>query len=113
MLPSILTMRLDAFLFENGFCQSRTEAKNFILEGSVSVNGKAVKKPAFEVFGDEDIRIDKSSKKYVSRGGLKLEAALDHFGVSVSGIRGIDIGASRQNNHSFSFLSIYQYLFPR
>ena len=87
-------MRLDSFLFEQGFCQSRTEAKNFVLEGSVSVDGKEIKKPAFAVFGDEEIVIDKSSKKYVSRGGLKLEAALDRFEISVEDVRAIDVGAS-------------------
>ena len=90
----MLTMRLDAFLFDGGFCQSRTEAKNFILEGAVSVNGKVVKKAAFDVVGDENVFVDKSSKKYVSRGGLKLEGALDHFKISVEGVRAIDIGAS-------------------
>lgn len=87
-------MRLDAFLADGGFCTSRTEAKNFILDGSVSVDGKVVKKPSLEVCGEENIFVDRSSKKYVSRGGLKLEAALDHFGICVKGVNAVDIGAS-------------------
>lgn len=87
-------MRLDVYLADAALVDSRTDAKNFILGGSVSVNGKTVKKPAFEVSGNEEITVDKSSKKYVSRGGLKLEAALDKFSIDVSGALAIDVGAS-------------------
>ncbi len=94
MLLLMSAMRLDAFLAESGFCASRTEAKNFILDGAVLVDGKTVKKPAFEVVGTENVSVDTSSKKYVSRGGLKLEAALEHFGISVEGVSAVDVGAS-------------------
>ncbi|MBE6536769.1 MAG: TlyA family RNA methyltransferase [Ruminococcaceae bacterium] len=87
-------MRLDVYLCENGFAASRTEAKKFILSGSVSVNGRAITKPAFEIEDDAEVSVDKSSKKYVSRGGLKLEAALDFFNVDVKEKLAIDIGAS-------------------
>ena len=87
-------MRLDVFLLENGYVSSRTEAKGFISEGAVSVDGRVITKPAFDVDGDSKIEIDKSSKKYVSRGGLKLEAALDAFNIDVSSKMAIDIGAS-------------------
>jgi 23S rRNA (cytidine1920-2'-O)/16S rRNA (cytidine1409-2'-O)-methyltransferase len=87
-------MRLDVYLTDKGLVDSRTDAKNFILAGAVSVNGKAVKKPAHEVDGSESISVDKSSKKYVSRGGLKLEGALDAFNIDPSGVLAIDIGAS-------------------
>ena len=87
-------MRLDSFLADNGACDSRTDAKNFILAGAVNVNGKVVKKPSFEVSGTEDIRVDKSSKKYVSRGGLKLEGAFQAFNIDPKGAIAIDIGAS-------------------
>ena len=92
--PLISAMRLDAFLADGGFCTSRTEAKNFILEGAVSVDGRLIKKPSFETSGSEKIFVDKSMKKYVSRGGLKLEAALDHFDISVECVDAIDVGAS-------------------
>lgn len=87
-------MRLDLFLAENSLVDSRTDAKNFIISGAVSVNGRTVKKPSLDVDGSEDIRIDKSGKKYVSRGGLKLEAALDAFNVDPSGAMALDVGAS-------------------
>lgn len=87
-------MRLDVFLSESGLVDSRTDAKKFILAGAVTVDGKTVTKPAFEVDGVEIIDVDKSSKKYVSRGGLKLEAALDAFEVDPRGAYAIDIGAS-------------------
>ena len=87
-------MRLDLYLFESGKCSSRTEAKGFIASGAVSVNGKVVTKPALEVSGEEAILLDKSSKKYVSRGGLKLEGALSEFKIDVRGRLAIDVGAS-------------------
>ena len=87
-------MRLDLYLFDSGLCQSRTEAKNFILEGSVKVNGKTVKKPSLDVNENDTVELDKSSKKYVSRGGLKLEAALDEFNIDVKDKIAIDVGAS-------------------
>lgn len=88
-------MRLDVFLFERGYVNSRTEAKNFISEGAVTVGGKVIKKPAFDINPDsEDVTVDTSGKKYVSRGGLKLEGALEYFSVSVLGKSALDVGAS-------------------
>jgi len=87
-------MRLDAFLAYSALCDSRTDAKNFILAGCVTVNGRVIKKPAYEIVGDEDIKVDKSSKKYVGRGGFKLEAALSFFDVTVDSKFAIDVGAS-------------------
>ena len=87
-------MRLDVYLAENGMVDSRTDAKNFIIAGAVSVNGKVIKKPAFEILGDESVLVDKSAKKYVSRGGLKLESALDTFDINPNGLIALDVGAS-------------------
>ena len=87
-------MRLDVFLAENGYVSSRTEAKSFIVGEAVKIDGKLITKPSFDVCEQSVVEIDKSFKKYASRGGLKLEAALDAFGVTVSGKRAIDIGAS-------------------
>lgn len=87
-------MRLDVYLFENGLVSSRTEAKNFVTQGSVSVGGRIVTKPSFDVVGTEEITVDKSAKKYASRGGTKLEAALDSFYIDVNGFLALDIGAS-------------------
>ncbi len=73
---------------------SRTDAKGFILTGAVKVNGNVIKKPAFEVDGSEDVFVDKSGKRFVSRGGLKLEAALNEFSVNPTGAMALDVGAS-------------------
>ena len=93
-LTVITSMRLDVYLCENGFCQSRTEAKNFITAGAVFVDGKSILKPSYDICEHSEIQIDKSSKKYVSRGGIKLEAALDYFSVDPKDAYAIDIGAS-------------------
>ena len=87
-------MRIDIYLSENGLCESRTEAKNLIVDGKVTVDGKIITKPSYDVFGEEKIDVDKSQVRYVSRGGLKLEAALDNFSVTVDGALAIDVGAS-------------------
>lgn len=88
-------MRIDVFLAENGFARSRSEAKTLIEEGAVSVDGKVVTKASFDVAGKEaSVILDRSYKKYVSRGGYKLDGALCSFGINVAGAYAIDIGAS-------------------
>ena len=87
-------MRIDVYLAENGIVASRTEAKRFIEEGAVTVDGKTVSKASFDVNGDELISVDKSIKEFVSRGGLKLKGALDEFGIVVRDRLCLDVGAS-------------------
>lgn len=88
-------MRIDVYLFESGLSSSRTEAKYLVNEGAVSVCGKVITKPSFDVTGVESsIVIDKSKKQFVSRGGIKLAAALAAFDISVEGKCCVDIGAS-------------------
>ena len=58
-------MRIDAYLFENGYTQSRTEAKSLILEGAVRVCDRVILKPSYDVSGNEHITVDTSLKKYV------------------------------------------------
>ncbi len=87
-------MRLDLFIHERGDAASRTEAKGFITRGYVKVDGKIVLKPSLEVEEGSHVEVDTSGKKYVSRGGLKLEAALDAFGIDPTGRVCIDVGAS-------------------
>ena len=86
-------MRLDLFLFENGYVKSRSKAKELIEKSAVKVDGKIITKPSFDV-DSASIEIDDSSMPFVGRGGFKLEAALDHFCIDVSGLRCIDVGAS-------------------
>ena len=87
-------MRLDLYLAESGLADSRTVAKRLIEAGSVTVNEKSVTKPSFDVSGDEKISVDTSGIKFVSRGGFKLEGALDGFSVSPMGRTALDVGAS-------------------
>ena len=88
-------MRLDLFLFENGYVPSRQRAKSLIEAGCVQFDGAVVKKPSFSVSDDgaHDIRIE-DPLPYVGRGGLKLEAALKAFSVDPAGKTAVDIGAS-------------------
>lgn len=86
-------MRLDVFLNERGLAPSRSRARVMIEAGDVRVNGQAVLRPAYAVNGDEDITVS-DSLRYVSRGGVKLEAALDAFSVSCEGKTVLDVGAS-------------------
>jgi len=88
-------MRLDVFLYDAGFVQSRTEGRNAVTSGAVLVDGKVITKPAFDVTGlEEKVLFDRSKKKYVSRGGLKLDGALYGFCVSAEDKLALDIGAS-------------------
>ena len=87
-------MRLDVYLSEAGYVLSRTEAKGFIVGGAVTVNGRSVTKPSFDVSDGAEIKIDTEFKRFVSRGGYKLEAALDSFGISCEGAFALDVGAS-------------------
>ena len=87
-------MRLDIYLFERGLCDSRTDAKRYITDGMVTVNSKCVTKASFDVSYADTVEVDKSGRKYASRGGVKLEAALDTFSIDVNGRIGLDVGAS-------------------
>jgi len=85
--------RLDVVLAERGLAESREKAKRLILAGAVRVNGQSAGKPSDLV--DESARLEvAAAEKYVSRGGYKLEAALDAFAVPCEGAVCVDIGAS-------------------
>ena len=87
-------MRLDLFLSENGYAQSRQRAKLMIESGDVEIDGVVIKKPSFTVSeGVHNVRV-RDPLIYVSRGGIKLEAALDAFCVDPQGVCAVDIGAS-------------------
>jgi len=87
-------MRLDQYLAEQGLAPSREKAKALILNGQVNVGEKTVTKPSFEVSEGSDVRITGEVLKYVSRGGLKLEKALQVFPIDLHGRICMDIGAS-------------------
>jgi 23S rRNA (cytidine1920-2'-O)/16S rRNA (cytidine1409-2'-O)-methyltransferase len=86
--------RLDQLLVERGLCDSRSRAQARILAGDVVVNDHRVDKAGTKIAVDAEIRLKGSGLAYVSRGGLKLERALDHFGVSPDGRVCVDVGAS-------------------
>lgn len=90
-----MSLRLDQALTERGLVESRTKAVERIKSGAVKVNGKTVCKPALAVTAEDEILCDSAGQcPYVSRGGYKLEAALDAFGVDPTGLTCLDIGAS-------------------
>ena len=87
-------MRLDKYLTEAGFAESRTRAARLIESGKVAVDGKAITKSAFEVPDGAKVTVAQDDCPYVSRGGLKLQGALDAFGIDPCGMVCADIGAS-------------------
>ena len=88
-------MRLDKYITERGLAESRTRAEKLILGGLVCVDGRVISKPSFDIDEgcEHDITVT-NNEKYVSRGGLKLEGALDSFNIDVKGLSLIDVGAS-------------------
>ena len=87
-------LRLDKLMVERGLAPSREKAQALIMAGQVVVGDHAVDKSGQQVALDADIRIKGDVLPYVSRGGLKLKKALDEFGVDVTGVVAIDVGAS-------------------
>lgn len=86
--------RIDLLLVERGLVQSRERARALILAGRVLVNEQKIDKPGAAVSADSMIRLLGEDMPYVSRGGLKLQGALDHWKVDVAGRSCLDIGAS-------------------
>ena len=86
--------RLDVLLVERGLVDTRARAKAVIMAGTVYVAGERVDKAGALVKDDAEIVLKGETLKYVSRGGHKLEAALDAFGVDVSGKAAVDVGSS-------------------
>ena len=86
--------RLDVLLVDRGLAASRERARALIIAGRVLVNEQKVEKPGVAVAADAVIRMLGDDLRYVSRGGLKLEAALDHWQMEVSGRACLDVGAS-------------------
>ncbi len=87
-------MRVDSYLVENKIVKSRERAKEHIKNGDVLINGKVVTKPSAEVLDSDMVEFIGSVLKYVGRGGLKLEKAVNVFGIDLSGKVCMDIGAS-------------------
>lgn len=87
-------MRLDMLVYKRGLAESRSRARVLIEAGSVAVNGIVTVKPAHDCAPDDAVELAGRPLEYVSRGGYKLAAALDGFGIRVDGLVAADIGAS-------------------
>lgn len=86
--------RLDVLLVDRNLVSSRERARALILAGRVLVNEQKIDKPGSAIATDAAIRMLGDDMPYVSRGGLKLQAALDHWHIDVTGRNCLDVGAS-------------------
>jgi 23S rRNA (cytidine1920-2'-O)/16S rRNA (cytidine1409-2'-O)-methyltransferase len=89
-----LKVRLDKLLVDRGLAASRERAQALILAGKVLVEDQKVEKAGVQVSAECAIRLLGDDLKYVGRGGLKLERALDHWNIAVAGKVCVDVGAS-------------------
>ena len=94
MTTGAAKMRVDLLVVERGLVASRERARALILAGRVLVREQKVDKPGTTVQEDSPIRLLGEDQPYVSRGGLKLAAALEHWRIAVSGRACLDVGAS-------------------
>ncbi len=86
--------RLDVLVVERGLAPTLARAQALVLAGVVIVDDRRVDKPGTQVSVEAELRLKGEVLKYVSRGGLKLEAALEHFALDVSGAVCADLGSS-------------------
>ncbi len=93
-MPSPAKTRLDLLLVERNLVPSRERARALILAGRVLVNEQKLDKPGIAVPGDAAVRLLGDDQPFVSRGGIKLAAALDHWKIDVRDRACLDIGAS-------------------
>jgi 23S rRNA (cytidine1920-2'-O)/16S rRNA (cytidine1409-2'-O)-methyltransferase len=86
-------MRIDKFLVDRGYFDSRERAQRSILAGHILIEERVIDKPGTLIRPDVAVRIV-AEEKYVGRGGYKLEAALDHFNINPTDLICLDVGAS-------------------
>jgi len=86
-------LRLDQYLVEKGYVSSREKAQAIIMAGLVYVDGKPITKPGTRIKEGQTIEV-KEPPKYVSRGGYKLEWAIQRFGLDVRDLTALDVGSS-------------------
>jgi 23S rRNA (cytidine1920-2'-O)/16S rRNA (cytidine1409-2'-O)-methyltransferase len=87
-------IRLDKLLVERGLVSSRERAQALILAGKVLVNEQKVEKAGASIDSESSLRLLSEDLRYVSRGGLKLEKALEHWRIDLKGKACLDVGAS-------------------
>lgn len=93
-MASASARRLDQLLVERGLFATREKARRAVMAGLVEVAGRRTDKPGTAVKAEAEVRVLAPAEPYVSRGGRKLAAALDHFGLDPTGWRCLDVGAS-------------------
>ena len=94
MKPKAGRARLDLLLVERGLAETSQKAQSMILAGEVCVDGSRVEKAGMPVREDALIEVSSRAQKFVGRGGIKLEGALEDFAIDPSGRVCLDIGAS-------------------
>ena len=87
-------VRIDQLLVERGLAESRTRAQALVMAGHVMLGDKKADKPGLQVAEDAEISVKGQDHPWVSRGGIKLAHALEHFGIDVTGSVAIDVGSS-------------------
>jgi 23S rRNA (cytidine1920-2'-O)/16S rRNA (cytidine1409-2'-O)-methyltransferase len=87
-------MRIDQWLVQHGLCESREKAKLEVEHQRVTINGKVVPKTSVQVSETDVVLLGDPYLKYVSKGGMKLEKALEEFMIDLTGLQVLDIGAS-------------------
>lgn len=85
--------RVDQALVDRGICESREKAKRAVMAGQALINGQPARKPSDSVSNTDQLALV-TAEKFVSRGGHKLEHALQHFHLTITGDTAIDLGAS-------------------
>ena len=86
--------RLDAAVVARGLAETRAKAQGLILSGRVLLGGAVVTKCGAQVRADQPVALSPAPRPFASRGGIKLEGALDDFGLSCEGKAALDVGAS-------------------
>jgi len=92
--PKAQKQRVDQILADRGLAESRAKAQAYIMAGLVSVAGKKIDKPGHKIASDAPIELKGKDHPWVSRGGIKLDHALRHFDIDVSGLIAMDVGSS-------------------
>lgn len=87
-------LRIDQILVDRGLAESRAKAQAYIMAGLVTVGDQKVDKPGQKFLNDISVDLKGKDHPWVSRGGIKLNHALDHFDIAVTGMIAIDVGSS-------------------
>lgn len=91
---NVKKIRIDKLIHEKGLAESRSKAQSIIMSGSVFIDNQRIDKPGTLVDVKSEIFIKDNKKKYVGRGGLKLEKAIEEFGIEIKDVTALDVGAS-------------------